>query len=1090
MHPPSPHRAIHHVGHAGDVSESDVKRRSHACRARAQKAYTELLPAIDAPPLTVLLASDGGRVKKVAKRGGGGGRGHDRGRRKGGRVRAERACACKGGRRGRSAQLLEGVKRSGVAPVIRVRTPDGAHSVIKGHLKSPIHDIDSALLETLAACGDVKHCTVHRTPPARIGQSARPHFLSVATASSAILPQPHRSPTTPGPAARTRAPTPSIPPAPAPASTNCQLHTLALQRRPTYLQHMKRQTHGQEMTTLHPSPALFISFPLPPFPHCEPTHGRSLPRVTAPSPAAYLTQPLAYPPATPAPELRASPPGRSPGLRARRRDAFHHRTGPDVHPCTENTPMAGRARTPMSASASCPAFHMRGRSSAWQPTRGAAREPASLPGSLACAERDSYALCMSHRLPCGGRADEPALTLYDRGRPLPRGPARLRIRARASETAHSYRYRDGGSRDADGQRHLVRRDGVFKRREFADGKTRALCTRDADSTPWQPTREAGAAPGRKYLMPGATFARCKLASSPLSSTIPARRLHQEDTQDILCDRESRKRASKTAQRLSAARVGWRRGREAISHLGRAGVTFGGGAKAAGVLHAVGTGTPSDMVRRCSVSLESRTETRTWCGNIGLDGAARNLTFEAIEADSCSMTDDDGARHTDEQQQNYYISIIHACGNSRRFFRPVQSAIGRNGEGFYRFRVNGSPAPARPDTHNVRRLNLAVAQYSCPLAPGPQHALRLPLPDAVASSAVKGTQGTRYASSRRRRPRHLPPRRVSLDGLAQCHRMVRHPSFLVSASTVCRRTAWHCALFFPSSAHPSDMPPLPFSRRAHVSLLHRHHRRRLSYTTANMRRTWQHGSDLHGCPARGLRCPPWSELEAGRPVDGTLQRSESELRSVVLPGKDSRGDPEDDIVSASCVDGQEAAHGVRGTAGQRDLSRARAEEQSRVITRARPDARKIPHPLWRETASIPPIRRAGRTQTSRAVPAPWHHGRISAGQGGASTAGGTLIHCLRRMAQAAGSLVVAFCGTCNVHTNAGRRQFNVRARSGDVFLRARLSRVTGRPSSRLHEKRYAIHVTEKGARAASSCTREHRIRLRTRWPRPQRGHKSE
>lgn len=158
-----------------------------------------------------------------------------------------------------------------------------------------------------------------------------------------------------------------------------------------------------------------------------------------------------------------------------------------------------------------------------------------------------------------------------------------------------------------------------------------------------------------------------------------------------------------------------------------------------------------------------------------------------------------------------------------------------------------------------------------------------------------------------------------------------------------------------------------------------------------------------------------------------------LRSVVLPEKDSCGKPEDEIVSASCIDGQEAARGVPGTAGQRDLSRARAEEQSWVITRARPDARKIPHPLWRETASIPPIRRAGRTQTSRAVPAPWHHGRISAGQGGASTAGGTLIHCLRRMARAAGSLVVAFCGTCNVHTNAGRQQFNVQARSGDVFL---------------------------------------------------------
>ncbi|OSX55954.1 hypothetical protein POSPLADRAFT_1042064 [Postia placenta MAD-698-R-SB12] len=141
------------------------------------------------------------------------------------------------------------------------------------------------------------------------------------------------------------------------------------------------------MTTLHPSPALFISFPLPPFPHCEPTHGRSLPRVTAPSPAAYLTQPLAYPPATPAPELRASPPGRSPGLRARRRDAFHHGTGPDVPPCTENTPTAGRARTPMSASASCPAFHMRdaGGCPPGSPPAG----PAPRPGDLQRAERDS-----------------------------------------------------------------------------------------------------------------------------------------------------------------------------------------------------------------------------------------------------------------------------------------------------------------------------------------------------------------------------------------------------------------------------------------------------------------------------------------------------------------------------------------------------------------------------------------------------------------------------------------------------------------------------------------------------------------------------
>ncbi|OSX62708.1 glycosyltransferase family 15 protein, partial [Postia placenta MAD-698-R-SB12] len=40
-----------------------------------------------------------------------------------------------------------------------------------------------------------------------------------------------------------------------------------------------------------------------------------------------LTHPLAYPPATPTPELRASPPERSPRLLARRRDAFHHRMG-------------------------------------------------------------------------------------------------------------------------------------------------------------------------------------------------------------------------------------------------------------------------------------------------------------------------------------------------------------------------------------------------------------------------------------------------------------------------------------------------------------------------------------------------------------------------------------------------------------------------------------------------------------------------------------------------------------------------------------------------------------------------------------------
>ncbi|CCM00367.1 uncharacterized protein FIBRA_02397 [Fibroporia radiculosa] len=39
-----------------------------ARRARARKAYEELLTAIDAPPLTVLYASDGGKAEKVAKR--------------------------------------------------------------------------------------------------------------------------------------------------------------------------------------------------------------------------------------------------------------------------------------------------------------------------------------------------------------------------------------------------------------------------------------------------------------------------------------------------------------------------------------------------------------------------------------------------------------------------------------------------------------------------------------------------------------------------------------------------------------------------------------------------------------------------------------------------------------------------------------------------------------------------------------------------------------------------------------------------------------------------------------------------------------
>ncbi|KAF9798632.1 hypothetical protein IEO21_10686 [Rhodonia placenta] len=49
---------------------------------------------------------------------------------------------------------------------------------------------------------------------------------------------------------------------------------------------------------------------------------------------------------------------------------------------------------------------------------------------------------------------------------------------------------------------------------------------------------------------------------------------------------------------------------------------------------------------------------------------------------------------------------------------------------------------------------------------------------------------------------------------------------------------------PSLAHPSDMPPLLSTRRAHISLLHRHHRRRLSYTTG----TYHDARARCSCPA--------------------------------------------------------------------------------------------------------------------------------------------------------------------------------------------------------------------------------------------------
>ncbi|EED82322.1 predicted protein [Postia placenta Mad-698-R] len=556
------------------------------------------------------------------------------------------------------------------------------------------------------------------------------------------------------------------------------------------------------------------------------------------------------------------------------------------------------------------------------------------------------------------------------------------------------------------------------------------------------------------------------------------------------------------------------------------MTVGGGAKAAGVLHAVGTGTPFDMVRRiqglcsrarssaaevapaleseitpeatasrareqglppslfallraaiagvqvagcsvpasmfrCSVSLESRTESRTWCGNIGLcSGGILNEEYKMVTRVTSSHKfnkqihlSSRRRRHTDGQQQNYCISIMHACGNSRRFFRPVQSGVGGNDEvsapgiHLWVFTEFGSMARLRlhartltmyadytsplRDTH-ARSLSVlntcSVCHFPMPSprvsSRGPrEHATLAPVDDVRAISL----DGSRNGIS----PAPPPPlqsqlyHRVVLPdeasrGSLEYSAISADPTCTVAWRAVCdARPGASCKWDGRSTgccreAIQRTAPSSPVSPGT----------RCLSYAKISYQVMLTCHNDIDPFSWRHAASPEHDRDTSKRHMVEACTEHETprrRLRSVVLPDKDSRGEPEDEIVGASCVDGQEAARGVPGTAGQRDLPQARAEEQSR-----------IPHLLWRETASIPPIRRAGRTQTSRVVPASCHHGGMRAGQG-ASTAGGTPTHCLRRMTRAAGGLVVVFCGTCSVHTNARHRQFTVRARSGDVFV---------------------------------------------------------
>ncbi|OSX64486.1 hypothetical protein POSPLADRAFT_1055103 [Postia placenta MAD-698-R-SB12] len=144
-------------------------------------------------------------------------------------------------------------------------------------------------------------------------------------------------------------------PAPAPASPNGIRPT-----HPAPLRHARRRTRFRSRTTpsITPAPALpsiiFTPYAHQPFnvgpwylQHTkhDPTHGHFLSRVTAPSPAAYLTQ-------HPHPNYAH--------LRRGARLGFSRvaASGPDMHPCTDSASMAGRARAaPMSAS--CRVFRTR-----------------------------------------------------------------------------------------------------------------------------------------------------------------------------------------------------------------------------------------------------------------------------------------------------------------------------------------------------------------------------------------------------------------------------------------------------------------------------------------------------------------------------------------------------------------------------------------------------------------------------------------------------------------------------------------------------------------------------------------------------------
>ncbi|EED82325.1 predicted protein [Postia placenta Mad-698-R] len=772
---PSP-RSLQPTAHAaGDVSESDVKPRSHACRARAQKAYAEPLPAIDAPPLTVLLASDGGRVKKVAKRGGGGGRGHDRGQ--GGRVRAERACACKGGRRGRSAQLLEGVKRSRVAPVIRVRTPDGAHGVIKGHLKSPIHDIDRALLETLAACADVNRLIAARQlqdlQPARAPASAPLHHQSnqrrpVTALTAMALQDPPTSAHVPA----TYEATHSRPADDDPPPISGPLYILPATPLPalrTHARTLPSPRHGAQPPRRVPHAAARLS--------SRNTRTRSYAHLRRGARLGFSR--VAATPSTTRPDQTCIP--------ARR---IHHRQDARARPCPRPRPVlhficATRAVVRLAA-------HPQGRRRAREIFNAQGETLlANAPTPLAWRPHVRDAVCSVDThcacrtvCPAGDELTSPpspsetAVGLCQEGLlgcEYARVQARQRI-AIAIGTA--------------GVETLMGSAISVPLVQMSTHGPRG-CN---NSVPLLASLVTSEATARRGLHGGERACCASRDPYGLLDRQGASSLWQDDTQNVLCDREfarvrARRRNGYQQRELSRDAVAkryhtwgapgsplaavprrpaccmrsarehlltWSDGvvlaRTVISGGSRASIRKGDHARGDSLARAREQGLPPSLFAllraaiagvqvaggsvpvsmfRCSVSLESRTETRTWCGNIGLDGAARNLTFEAIEADSCGMTDDDGARHTDEQQQNYCISIIHACGNSRRFFRPVQSAIGRNGE------ISGQ-------------------WLACACTPG-------------------------------------------------------HPQ-----------------------SHPSDMPPLPFSRRAHVSLLHRHHRRRLSYAPGRAR----------------------------------------------------------------------------------------------------------------------------------------------------------------------------------------------------------------------------------------------------------------